>query len=105
MWRVGRGREPWERSEAGGVIGNEPPAPLTGLESHGGASEGLNEEWQQWKMREDQAWIFFFGASLSSSGLLSQPHRLSSARLVCPYPQVRRGRPDGLPPGEGGGGE
>ncbi len=23
MWRVGRGREPWERSEAGGVIGNE----------------------------------------------------------------------------------
>ncbi len=23
MWWVGRGREPWERSEAGGVIGNE----------------------------------------------------------------------------------
>ncbi len=23
MWRVGRGREPWEQSEAGGVIGNE----------------------------------------------------------------------------------
>ncbi len=23
MWRVGRGREPWEWSEAGGVIGNE----------------------------------------------------------------------------------
>ncbi len=23
VWRVGRGREPWERSEAGGVIGNE----------------------------------------------------------------------------------
>ncbi len=23
LWRVGRGREPWERSEAGGVIGNE----------------------------------------------------------------------------------
>ncbi len=34
------------------------PAPLTGLESHGGASEGLNEEWQQWKTREDQAWNF-----------------------------------------------
>ncbi len=32
------------------------PAPLTGLESHGGASEGLNEEWRQWKTREDQAW-------------------------------------------------
>ncbi len=25
---------------------------------HGGASEGLNEEWQQWKTREDQAWNF-----------------------------------------------
>ncbi len=23
MWRVGRGREPWERSEAGGVDDNE----------------------------------------------------------------------------------
>ncbi len=23
MWRVGRGREPWERSEAGGVNDNE----------------------------------------------------------------------------------
>ncbi len=23
MWRVGRGRKPWERSEAGGVIGND----------------------------------------------------------------------------------
>ncbi len=23
VWRVGRGREPWERSQAGGVIGNE----------------------------------------------------------------------------------
>ncbi len=23
LWRVGRGREPWERSEAGGVIDNE----------------------------------------------------------------------------------
>ncbi len=26
--------------------------PLTGLESHGGASEGLNEEWRQWKTRD-----------------------------------------------------
>ncbi len=23
LWRVGRGREPWERSEAGGVNDNE----------------------------------------------------------------------------------
>ncbi len=45
MWRVGRGREPWERSEAGGVNGNERHLRhFTGLESHGGASEGLNEE-------------------------------------------------------------
>ncbi len=36
------------------------PAPNTGLESHGGASEGLNEEWRQWKTREDQAWILCF---------------------------------------------
>ncbi len=45
MWRVGRGREPWERSEAGGVIGNERHlhhSPVS--KSHGGASEGLNEE-------------------------------------------------------------
>ncbi len=40
LWRVGRGREPWERSEAGGV-NDTTPAPLTGLESHGGASEGI----------------------------------------------------------------
>ncbi len=33
------------------------PAPLTGLESHEGVSEGLKEEWWQWKTREDQAWI------------------------------------------------
>ncbi len=45
VYRVGRGREPWERSEASGVNGNERNLhPLTGLESHGGASEGLNEE-------------------------------------------------------------
>ncbi len=36
------------------------PAPNTGLESHGGASEGLNEEWRQWKTIEDQAWILCF---------------------------------------------
>ncbi len=48
--------------------------------------------------------IFFFPLSpLSSLSLLILPSPFS--RLVCPYPQVRRGRPDGLPPGEGGGGE
>ncbi len=47
---------------------------------------------------------FFFPLSpLSSLSLLILPSPFS--RLVCPYPQVRRGRSDGLPPGEGGGGE
>ncbi len=47
--------------------------------------------------------IFFSPLSpLSSLSLLILPSPFS--RLVCPYPQVRRGRPDGLPPGEGGGG-
>ncbi len=47
---------------------------------------------------------FFFPLSLS---LLchSSSFRLLFSRLVCPYPQERRGRPYGLPPGEGGGGE
>ncbi len=46
---------------------------------------------------------FFFFSPLS---LLchSSSFRLLFSRLVCPYPQVRRGRPNGLPPGEGGGG-
>ncbi len=56
MWRVGRGREPWERSEAGGVIGNERHLHRSPVSSPT-ASEGLNEEWQQWKTREDQAWV------------------------------------------------
>ncbi len=45
--------------------------------------------------------IFF---SLSPLSLLchSSFFRLLFSRLICPYPQVRRGRPDGLPPGEGG---
>ncbi len=48
--------------------------------------------------------IFFSPLSpLSSLSLLILPSPFS--RLVCPYPQVRRGRPDGLPPGGGGGGE
>ncbi len=55
MWRVGRGREPWERSEASGVIGNERHLHRSPVSS---PSEGLNEEWQQWKTREDQAWNF-----------------------------------------------
>ncbi len=51
---------PHRPSQAGGysracaLLPPLPPLP----ESHGGASEGLNEEWQQWKTREDQAWNF-----------------------------------------------
>ncbi len=44
--------------------------------------------------------FFFFSLLCHSSSF-----RLLFSRLVCPYPQVRRSRPDGLPPGEGGGGE
>ncbi len=43
--------------------------------------------------------FFFFSLLCHSSSF-----RLLFSRLVCPYPQVRRSRPDGLPPGEGGGG-
>ncbi len=45
---------------------------------------------------------FFFFLSPLSRLCHSSSFRLLFSRLVCPYPQVRRGRPDGLPPGEGG---
>ncbi len=48
--------------------------------------------------------ILFFFLSPLSRLCHSSSFRLLFSRLVCPYPQVRRGRPDGLPPGEGGGG-
>ncbi len=56
------------------------------------------------RVREPDRDFFFF---FSLSPPLSRPCLLSSFRLlfsslVCPYPQVRRGRPDG-PPWEGGG--
>ncbi len=73
--------------------------------SHGTASEPLS--WLRTErqcVREPDRDYFFF---LSPLSLLchSSSFRLLFSRLVCPYPQVRRGRPDGLPPGEGGGGE
>ncbi len=49
--------------------------------------------------------IFYFFFSPLSRLCHSSSFRLLFSRLVCPYPQVRRGRPDGLPPGEGRGGE
>ncbi len=44
-----------------------------------------------------------FSFSPLSRLCLSSSFRLLFSRLVCPYPQVRRGRPDGAPPGGGGG--
>ncbi len=72
--------------------------------SHGTASEPLS--WlsteRQCVREPDRDFIFF----LSPLSLLchSSSFCLLFSRLVCPYPQERRGRPYGLPPGEGGGG-
>ncbi len=49
-----------------------------------------------------EIYLFFPLSPLSSLSLLILPSPFSC--LVCPYPQVRRGRPDGLPPEEEGGG-
>ncbi len=73
--------------------------------SHGTASEPLS--WlrtEQQCVREPDRDFFFFFSPLSLLCHSSSFHLLFY-RLVCPYPQVCRGRPDGLPPGEGGGGE
>ncbi len=72
--------------------------------SHGTASEPLSWLRTERQCVREPDRVFFFPLSpLSSLSLLILPSPFS--RLVCPYPQVRRGRPDGLPPGEGGGGE
>ncbi len=74
--------------------------------SHGTASEPLS--WlrteRQCVREPDRDFLFFFLSPLSRL-CHSSSFQLLFSRLVCPYPQVRRGRPDGLPPGEGGGGE
>ncbi len=57
MWRVGRGREPWERSEAGGVNDNERHLRHSPVSSPTEELRRIKEERQQWKTREDQAWI------------------------------------------------
>ncbi len=70
--------------------------------SHGTASEPLS--WLRTErqcVREPDRDFFFFLSPLSRL-CHSSSFRLLFSRLVCPYPQVRRGRPDGLPPGEGG---
>ncbi len=70
--------------------------------SHGTASEPLS--WLKTErqcVREPDRELFIFLSPLSFL-CHSSSFRLLFSRLVCPYPQVRRGRPDGLPPGEGG---
>ncbi len=71
--------------------------------SHGTASEPLS--WlrtERQRVREPDRDFFFPLSPLSSLSLLILPSPFS--RLVCPYPQVRRGRPDGLPRERGEGG-
>ncbi len=73
--------------------------------SHGTASEPLS--WLRTErqcVREPDRDFYFFFLSPLSRLCHSSSFRLLFSRLVCPYPQVRRGRPDGLPLGEGGGG-
>ncbi len=74
--------------------------------SHGTASEPLS--WLRTErqcVREPDRDFYLFIFSPLSRLCHSSSFRLLFSRLVCPYPQVRRGRPNGLPPGEGGGGE
>ncbi len=71
--------------------------------SHGTASEPLS--WLRTErqcVREPDRDFYFFFLSPLSRLCHSSSFRLLFSRLVCPYPQVRRGRPNGLPPGEGG---
>ncbi len=72
--------------------------------SHGTASEPLSWLRTERQCVREPDRDFFFLSPLSRL-CHSSSFRLLFSRLVCPYPQVRRGRPDGLPPGEGGGGE
>ncbi len=57
MWQVGRGREPWERSEAGGVNDNERHLRHSRSRVPRRSSGRIKEERGQWT-REDQAWTF-----------------------------------------------
>ncbi len=76
--------------------------------SHGTASEPLSwlrTERQCVREPDRDLFIFYFFYFFLSRLCHSSSFCLLFSRLVCPYPQVRPGRPDGLPPGEGGGGE
>ncbi len=89
------------RQEAEGASGRPPkevPVP-----SHGTASEPLSWLRTEWQCVRNRTEIFFFFSSLPSLFSVTPHHpSVSFSRLVCPYPQVHRGRPDGLPPGRGG---
>ncbi len=69
--------------------------------------EPLSWLWTKRQCVREPDWdffFFFFFLSPLSRLCLSSSFRLLFSRLVCPYPQVRRGRPDGHPQEGGGGG-
>ncbi len=97
-------RRSHRRPPGGGRASSRPPKRSSTIAWH--------REWKplSWLRTErqcvrepDRDFLFFFLSPLSRL-CRSSPFRLLFSRLVCPYPQVRRGRPDGLPPGEGEGG-
>ncbi len=96
-------RRSHRRPPGGGWASGRPPKMSSTIAWH--------REWAA-QLVEDRAavcpgtgprFLFFFLSPLSRL-CHSSSFRLLFSRLVCPYPQVCRGRPDGLPPGEGGGG-
>ncbi len=96
-------RRSHRRPPGGGGASGHPPKMSSTIAWH--------REWAA-QLVEDRAAVcpgtgprYFFFLSPLSLLCHSSSFRLLFSRLVCPYPQVRRGRPDGLPPGEGGGGE
>ncbi len=82
----------------------EPSTKGCPVPSHGTASESLSAGWGpsgSVSGNRDEIYLFFF---FLSRLCLSSSFRLLFSRLVCPYPQVRHGRRDRLPPERGGGG-
>ncbi len=71
--------------------------------SHGTASEPLSWLRTERQCVREPDRDFFFLSPLSRL-CHSSSFRLLFSRLVCPYPQVRRGCPNGHPSGEGEGG-
>ncbi len=96
-------RRSHRRPPGGGGASGRPPKMSSTIAWH--------REWTA-QLVEDRAAVcpgtgprcFFFFLSPLSRLCHSSSFRLLFSRLVCPYPQVRRGRPDGLPPERGEGG-